>query len=235
MRPSGAIAIAVADASDVVSEVSVKPLGRFAAGAAATNDGRNQDGKTVVHSTTPYMYTPNSAIWPDNDQIDLVDVPGKAIRVPKLTLVGFYLMKNGKVPTARFAVNRRQWNPRPRRGRQNPLAAPVGPLGSCGRGLGPVTNLCGAVVPPAELLADSFLQLSLPVEHHRKRRRRSAAGERTHQKALAILAHFVAAPNNESIQHRHWKQALRLAHLKRFRNRTASFTGTAISVRSSEI
>jgi hypothetical protein len=33
MRPSGATAIAVADASDVVSEVSVKPVGRLAAAA----------------------------------------------------------------------------------------------------------------------------------------------------------------------------------------------------------
>ena len=33
MRPSGAIVIAVADANEVVSGVSVKPVGRVAAGA----------------------------------------------------------------------------------------------------------------------------------------------------------------------------------------------------------
>src|SRR5205814_3824027 len=65
--------------------------------------------------------------------------------------------------------------------------------------------------------ADSFLQLSLPVEHHRERRRDGAVGEGAQQETLAIVAHFVATPNNESIQQRHWKQALRLTRLRWFR------------------
>ena len=45
------------------------------------------------------------------------------------------------------------------------------------------------------------------------------------QEALASVAHFIAAPNDKSIQHRHGKQALRLAHLKRFRGRTSKLHG----------
>ena len=76
--------------------------------------------------------------------------------------------------------------------------------------------------PPA---ADSFLQLSLPVEHHRERRRGFAAAGGAQQEALAIVAHFIAAPNNKSIHHWHGKQGLRLAHLKRFRGRTSELHG----------
>src|SRR5882672_10526362 len=76
--------------------------------------------------------------------------------------------------------------------------------------------------PPA---ADSFLRLSLLVAHHRERRRGCAAAGGAQQEALAIVAHFIAAPNNKSIHHWHGKQGLRLAHLKRFRGRTSELHG----------